>query len=159
MKQFIEKLAELSNNLDEQNLTQFSERIDDLLEKIASGPTGFKLPDGKVVYTTHEATALLNTKPELKAYVAKMLYSPRAAEEALHGITQEYVTMQLVEALKEKGLVSDKLPTQWEKAKEWATENVVNPAKQIMEGVEMPKITPNTNYSGGYGAANSKGML
>ena len=159
MKQFIQKLAELSSNLDEQNLTQYSERIDDLLEKIAAGPSGLKLPDGKIIYTAHDACALLNERPEFKAYVAKLLYTPRVAEEALHGMTAEYVTLKLVEALKEKGLVAEKLPTQWEKAKEWAKENITNPTKQIMEGVELPKIAPNPNYTGGYGAESSKGML
>lgn len=158
MKQFIQKLAELSNSLDEQNLTEYSEKIDNLLEKIAAGPSGLKLPDGKVIYTAHEACELLNARPEYKRYIATMLYTPRVAEEALHGMTDEYVTIKLVEALKEKGIVAEKLPSQWDKAKEWATKNIINPAKQVTEGVEMPKFTPNPNFTGGYGAESSKGM-
>lgn len=159
MDKIIKKLAELSNELDGQDLTEYSERIDDLLEKIASGPSGLNLPNGKVIYTVAEASALLKQYPEFKVHVANTLYGPDAATEALRGATSEYVILKLVETLKQKGIIADRLPSKWEQVKSWTSKNIVQPAKQVMEGIDVPKIEPNNNFVGGYGSANSDGMI
>lgn len=158
MNEVIKKLAELSTKLDESELVEYADRVDDLIEKLAAvTPVGVKLPNGSVIYTSAEISNLLAQDATIRQYIAALLYGQgKAAHEATMGPDVNMIVQNLVNSLKAKGLVADQLPSNWQLAKEWAAKKILNPAKQMLDDVELPKIQRDPAFVGGYGSQSNK---